>query len=244
MSTAIRLSTERRARPAGQDPLLLLRPAVRHPAQGARQRGDRLRAVGGVPVQPRHALPQGRQALPAGLHPDRLLDRPPARSRRRPAGFSTMPYDEAIARVASEIERIQETHGRSADRRAQRREPDDREDLPDGQVRPRLPEDAVHRLQRPALHGQRRRGEQEGVRHRPHDQPLVGHGRHRGDLGRRVERRRVLADHDQLHLAGARAWARRSSSRIRASRRSRGPAICSCRSSPAATRRCSPACCT
>ena len=31
------------------------------------QRGDRLRAVGGVPVQPRHALPQGRQALPAGL---------------------------------------------------------------------------------------------------------------------------------------------------------------------------------
>ena len=37
--------------------------------------------------------------------------------------------------------------------------------------------------------------------------------------------------------------ARRSSSRIRASRRSRAPAICSCRSSPAATRRSSPACC-
>ena len=31
---------------------------------------------------------------------------------------------------------------------------------------------------------------------------MVGHRR---DLGRRLERRRVLADHDQLHLAGARA---------------------------------------
>ena len=35
--------------------------------------------------------------------------------------------------------------------------------------------------------------------------PVGRHGRHRGDLGGRLERRRVLADHDQLHLAGARA---------------------------------------
>ena len=65
--TGARLSTERRARAAGQDALLLLRPAVRHSAEGAGQRGHRLRAVGGVPVQPRHAVPEGRQALPAGL---------------------------------------------------------------------------------------------------------------------------------------------------------------------------------
>ena len=42
-----------RARAAGQDALLLLRPAVRHSAQGPRQSGHRLRAVGGVSVQPR-----------------------------------------------------------------------------------------------------------------------------------------------------------------------------------------------
>ena len=86
-----------------------------------------------------------------------------------------------------------------------RRQPHDREDLPARQVRARVPEDAVHRLQRPAVHGERGRGEQEGVRHRSHDESLVRHGRHRRDLGRRLERRGVLADHDELHLAGARA---------------------------------------
>ena len=42
-------------------------------------------------------------------------------------------------------------------RRARRGEHDDREVLPARQVRPGLPEDAVHRLQRPALHGRRPR---------------------------------------------------------------------------------------
>ena len=71
-----RTSRAHAAGPAGEDALLLLRPAVRHPAQGARQPGGRLRAVGGVPVQPRHALPEGREALPAERAP-----RPPARRR-------------------------------------------------------------------------------------------------------------------------------------------------------------------
>ena len=70
---------ERCARAAGQDALLLLRPAVRHPAQGEGQRGHRLRAVGGVPVQPGDALPQGRQALPAGLAPGSAADGAAAR---------------------------------------------------------------------------------------------------------------------------------------------------------------------
>ncbi len=203
--TGARLSTSVEPDTARQDALLLLRPAVRHPAQGPRQRGDRLRAVGGVPVQPRHALPEGREALPAGLASRSTADGAAARSVGRASGFSPMPYGDAIARVAAEIARLQETHGAGVGRRPRRREPDDREDVPARQVRARVPEDAVHRLQRPALHGERRRGEQEGVRHRPHDQPVVGHGRHRGDLGRRLERRRVLADHHQLHLAGARA---------------------------------------
>ena len=85
---------ERRARAARQDALLFLRPAVRHPAQGPRQRSDWLRAVGRVSLQPRHAVPEGREALPAGL-----ASRSPARPlcsaiRRRPAGLRrcrTMP---------------------------------------------------------------------------------------------------------------------------------------------------------
>ena len=58
---------QRRARSAREDALLLLRAAVRDSAQGPRQRGDWLRAVGGLPVQSRHAVPEGREALPAGL---------------------------------------------------------------------------------------------------------------------------------------------------------------------------------
>ena len=194
----------RRARSARQDALLLLRPAVRHPAQGPGQRGHRLRAVGGVPVQSRHAVPQGREALPAGL-----ASRSPAhgaaprhiRQRRLQRLALCGGHVAGGRRDRSPAEGA--WPGRH--RRAQRREPDDREDVPARQVRARVPEDAVHRLQRPALHGERRRGEQEGVRHRPHDQSVVRHDRHRGDLGRRLERGRVLADHDQLHLAGARA---------------------------------------
>ena len=73
---------------ARQDALLLLRPAVRHSAQGQGQPGRRLRAVGGVPVQPRHALPQGRQALPARVAPRSLAQRLRARP-ERPAAVSS-----------------------------------------------------------------------------------------------------------------------------------------------------------
>ncbi len=146
--------------------------------------------------------PKGVKRYLQGSHPDRLTtalrrDRPHRRVSVRLPTRRPLP-------VAAEIERIQQTHGAGAVGGPRRRQPDDREDLSARQVRPRLSEDAVHRLQRPAVHGQRRRGQQEGVRHRPHDQSLVRHGRHRGDLGRRIECRRVLADHHQLHLAGAR----------------------------------------
>ena len=59
----------------------------------------------------------------------------------------------------------------------------------------------------------------------------------------RLERRRVLADHDELHLAGARAGREDHRAGSADHARSPGPATSSCPSSRAATRRCSPACC-
>ncbi len=57
--------------------------------------------------------PKGVKRYLQGAHPDRLttaLRRDPA----SPGGFSAMPYDEAIARTASEIQRIQSTWGNDA----------------------------------------------------------------------------------------------------------------------------------
>jgi assimilatory nitrate reductase catalytic subunit len=57
--------------------------------------------------------PKGVKRYLQGAHPDRLttaLRRDPAAAH----GFSAMPYDEAIARVASEVDRIQRAHGHSA----------------------------------------------------------------------------------------------------------------------------------
>src|SRR6476646_7095122 len=57
--------------------------------------------------------PKGVKRYLQGSHPDRLL----AALRRDPGadgGFSAMPYQEVIARVASEIGRIQGTHGNNA----------------------------------------------------------------------------------------------------------------------------------
>ncbi len=54
--------------------------------------------------------PKGVKRYLQGAHPDRLLkayQRDPA----APAGFRALPYDEAIQRVAQEIERIQSTYG-------------------------------------------------------------------------------------------------------------------------------------
>ena len=50
-------------RKAGQDALLLLRPAVRHSTESPRQPGDRVRALGRVSVQSRNAVPERREAL-------------------------------------------------------------------------------------------------------------------------------------------------------------------------------------
>src|SRR5689334_4831499 len=57
--------------------------------------------------------PKGVKRYLQGSHPDRLL----TALRRDPnagSGFSSMPYAEAIAKVAAEIRRIQSTYGNSA----------------------------------------------------------------------------------------------------------------------------------
>jgi assimilatory nitrate reductase catalytic subunit len=104
---------------------------------------------------------------------------------------------------ASEIGRIQKTYGpgRWA---CWRREPHHREDLPAGQVRPGVPQDSLHRLQRPAVHGERRGRNKKAFGIDRATNPWSDMVPGRGHLGRRGQRRRVRAHHDQLRLAGAR----------------------------------------
>src|SRR5258707_12619144 len=57
--------------------------------------------------------PKGIKRYLQSSHPDRLLTAY-KRDPNAPGGFSPMPYDQAIARVAAEIERIQTGHGPDA----------------------------------------------------------------------------------------------------------------------------------
>jgi assimilatory nitrate reductase catalytic subunit len=57
--------------------------------------------------------PKGVKRYLQGSHPDRLLTAL-RRDSSSPSGFSPMPYGDAIARVASEIERLQAAHGASS----------------------------------------------------------------------------------------------------------------------------------
>src|SRR5688572_28156735 len=57
--------------------------------------------------------PKGVKRYLQGSHPDRLLTAL-RRDSNVPSGFSSMPYDEAIRRVGSEIDRLQKTYGNGA----------------------------------------------------------------------------------------------------------------------------------
>ena len=199
-----------------------------------------------LPVQPRHALPQGREALPAGRASRSAARRPTSAIRGAEADSAPIALrrgdrDGSPPRSSASRRRT----ARDAFGVLERREPDDREGVPDGQVRPRLPEDAGTSTTtagsawsapaRPT-----RRPSASTARANPWSDILEGRGR----LDQRRQRRRVRADHHRLRLAGARERRRRSSSSIRASRRSRAPATSSCRSSRAATSPCSTASCT
>ena len=143
-----------------------------------------------------------------------------------------------------QIERIQRDARARRLRRALRREPDHREDLPDGQVRPHVPAHVEHRLQRPAVHGERRRP----ATRRPSASiapPTRGPTSSAPRWSGSAAPTSPSARRSPRTTSGRRAsTARRSSSSIRASRRSRAPATCSCRSSRAATPRSSTASCT
>ena len=210
-----------RGRPGRQDPLLLLRPAVRHQAEGPRQRGRRLRAVVRVPVQRGQALPEGREALPPGQPPRPAAAPDGARPVGARAGSATVSWDEALDRVVGEIRRIQADLRRRRLRHVVGRVADQREELPDRQVRPARAAHRQPRLQRPLLHGVGRRRQQEGARHRPGAEPVERHPARRRGVGRRLERRRDVPDHDELHLAGPRP--RRQAHRAGPAGRAAGP---------------------
>ena len=146
--------------------------------------------------------PKGVKRYLQGSHPDRLLNASPRPGAQ--AGFSPMPYEDAIAARRRGDRAHPATHGTTPFGVLSGASLTTEKSYLHGQVRPRLPQDAAHRLQRPALHGQRRGREQEGLRHRPRRQPLVGHSRGRVVWISGAERRRMLADHHRT-TSGRRA---------------------------------------
>ena len=176
------------------------------------------------PFNKGHALPQGRPPLPAGLAPRPADLAPTSATRRCPRGSGPSPTTRRSGAWPSEIGRIQSTYGNDAFAVLGGASMTTEKCYLLGQVRPGLPEDPAHRLQRPAVHGQRRGRQQEGVRHRPGRQPDERHPAGRGHLDRRGQRRRVRPDHHQLRLAGPRERGAGSSTSIRASRRWPAPA--------------------
>ena len=167
-----------------------------------RQPRRRLRAVGGVPGQPRDALPQGREALPA----ERAI--PTGCCRRwsaARAGSREAGWDEALDRVADAIQKHPGPPRPRRRRPALGRVAHQREGLPHGQVRPGRAQDAptstttagsawssAGAANRKAFGIDRAR------------QPLERHpARQVRDRGRR-QRRRVFPDPHRLPLARAR----------------------------------------
>ena len=138
--------------------------------------------------------PKGVKRYLQGTHPDRLL----ATARARRSGDAgrvprRSPGTQALDRVVAEIHRIQADLRPRRVRHAVRRVADQREELPDGQVRP------PRRLHTANLDYNGRLcmvsagvGEQEGARHRPGAEPVERHPARRRRLDRRDEHRRVL----------------------------------------------------
>ena len=158
-------------RPCRRDPLLLLRPAVRDQAEGPRQRRRRLRTVVRVPLQRGQALPEGREALSPGQPPGSPAE--PARA--RPGGARGFRPDR-LGRSPRPGRGRDPAHPGGLRRRRLRHAvgclADQREELPDRQVRPPRPAHRQPRLQRPVLHGVGRRRQQEGAGRRPQRQPV------------------------------------------------------------------------
>ena len=114
-----------------------------------------------VGVEPWEEFPFNRGKLcPKGVkrylqnnHPDRLL-RPLVRTGR---GFAPIPWDEALDLVVERIERIQARHGRDAFAVLSGASLTNEKAYLMGKFAAARPRHAPHRLQRPPLHGRRRR---------------------------------------------------------------------------------------
>jgi hypothetical protein len=186
--------------------------------------------------------PKGVKRYLQGSHPDRVLV-PDGTRRDRPGRVPRVSWDHALDRVVSEIRRIQDDLRRRRVRDVVGCVADEREELPDRQVRPPRVAHREPRLQRPLLHGVGRCRQQEGARDRPGIEPVERHPARRRGVDRRHQRRRDVPDHHELHLESPRP--RRPPDRAgparRAARPHRGPVPAG---PPGTIRRCSGRCCT
>ncbi len=147
--------------------------------------------------------PKGVRRYLQSSHHDRLTAAY-FRDPTRPEGFRAVPYDEAIGRVASEIQRIQSTYGNDAFAVLGGASMTTEKCYLLGKfARVCLKTRYIDYNGRLCM-VQRRGREQEGVRDRPGRQPDERHPAGRCHLDRRGERGRVRPDHHQLHLAGPR----------------------------------------
>jgi assimilatory nitrate reductase catalytic subunit len=131
-------------------------------------------------------VPKGVKRYLQGSHPDRLTTAL-RRDTSSPGGFAPMAYADAIGRVAGEIARLQQAYGPGSIGVLGGASLTTEKTYLLGKFARVCLKTTVHRLQRPPLHGERRRGKQESLRNRPHDKSVVRHGRQRGDLGRWFE---------------------------------------------------------
>ena len=200
------LVDERRARPSGQDALLLLRAAVRHSAEGARTTRSSASSRGrNFPFNRGMLCPKGVKRYLQGSHPDRLVsalvrdtssvvrihvaavcERRSRGSRRKSTAFSRRYGPSAVGVLGGASLTTEKTYllGKFARMCLK---------TPYIDYNGRLCMVSAGAANKKAFGIDR------------DDQSVVGHDRHGHHLGRGIERRRVLAHHDELHLAGARA---------------------------------------
>ena len=174
----------------------------------------RIRTVGGIPVQRRPALSERRPALPA-----KQSSRPAAgsaRARRGQGILGASAWEHALRPhgLGDPAHPEQIRQGRLCD--ALGRVADERKELPRWQVCAGGAQDEKPGLQRPALHGQRRRGKQESLWPRPRLEQLLRSGARRSHHDLRHERQRNLSRRSRTGSGRRATTAPSSSSSIRA----------------------------